>query len=1000
MSTWEPLEGGGDGFLFDVCGWPGGDIVAVGERGVLFSRDGGDTWQIQDTGNKSSMSACWGTGLDNLWVMGRGRTMCILHFDGKKWRKQKSPTPRAYPKAIDGTAPDVIYAVGSEGILVTRNAGKLWELCCEGDFNDLYAPRTGEIYAVGGSDRLVHSTDGGRTWALQHPGTEGEIRNIWGDKDELYLCSHGNHGTLYTRGPDGWVKGPRLGLLRGGCCAWADDLLCVAENGGVHHRVGSGEFSKVDFGWTNTAIAHIGDDVFVIGGNGRILRQRGEPGSGRAPRPLDAATPRAKKARRPKAPKPPKKPKPDKLREQLEATDPKYSFASLKMKGVSSLDALADFPRFTDLTFEGSPPDLTPLRSRKNLKRLTLQGKKLDSAVLAPLAGHPALTDLSLPKEIIGSLEILAELPALHRLGIEKGLEGLRGVALPSLCWLHITHKSPDLTAIAHLAGLTGLTLSSSTSLALEDLSPISGLTALENLTARSAKISDLRPLSGMASLKRLELQSNKTLKSLDGLQGLSALEDLTVNLCPIADLSPLEGLENLQAVRARGSKVKSMAPLLRCAKLRMLYLEKSKLQSIDGIGSLTDLATLSIWGTKVRDLSPLDGLSALGDLNIADLGSPTGTDAVKTLSALTTLDVYQTEFDPQILAGMTLKSVRGCEYPPPGSVVLDGEQRHASSDELGPGMVFDGRIGGAKLRGAPWDLDLSNDGSLVVVGLSNKTDAIQVFRTGDGSEVELKVPKGHCRGVVFSADSKRVLAVLDEYKDRLWSIPLSGADPRELAEVPRTTGLVRHRDGSAIAVLGPRLEVLSPKGKPIATLHYRGTDECLNMTGCFAPEGPQLFVYGLEKSRIMQVDYVKNTDHGGWDGPYERPGIVDVRGGRLLVMANNSYGGFVFDVASGARLLAHRFKAEERLGGVALSMDGSLLVEMNSRRFTGYRLPAAERGVKGPDSTAGGRLFLGSSAFEAPMVAFTSANHRLAEHRVQWAPLVGQRPPPSSQLQ
>jgi hypothetical protein len=77
-----------------------------------------------------------------------------------------------------------------------------------------------------------------------------------------------------------------------------------------------------------------------------------------------------------------------------------------------------------------------------------------------------------------------------------------------------------------------------------------------------------------------------------------------------------------------------------------MLYLEKTRLRSVEALANKHRLELLWIWGTRVGDIAPLRGLEALEDLALSSLDDLRDFEPLRTLKALRTLDLYNTRFD------------------------------------------------------------------------------------------------------------------------------------------------------------------------------------------------------------------------------------------------------------------------------------------------------------------------------------------------------------------
>jgi hypothetical protein len=174
----------------------GGDVWATGERGVVLVRGPGGAWEVDatfpaDVLAESVMFKVWGTGDDDVWVVGEGGS--VLRFDGSAWDAVAAPTedrlvtihgaPAVGPYAVGGLANGTLLeldgpamedrtpehvaalmgvfvvdetwaiAVGIRGLIVERREGEWIELTETPTGADLHAVAAwrGEAFAVGGA---------------------------------------------------------------------------------------------------------------------------------------------------------------------------------------------------------------------------------------------------------------------------------------------------------------------------------------------------------------------------------------------------------------------------------------------------------------------------------------------------------------------------------------------------------------------------------------------------------------------------------------------------------------------------------------------------------------------------------------------------------------------------------------------------------------------------------------------------------------------------------
>jgi hypothetical protein len=178
-------------------------------------------------------------------------------------------------------------------------------------------------------------------------------------------------------------------------------------------------------------------------------------------------------------------------------------------------------------------------------------------------------------------LALAGRAPPLGRLALARaGLPGLEALPRRKLVELSVPGN-----AIRDLAPLRGLDLRilEADDNRIADLAPLAGEPVLQWLSLNDNLVADLSPLAGVTSLERLNLARNP----LDSLRGLPPnLVNLVVAGTPVADLGPLAGTR-IASLSISGTRVRDLTPLR----------------------SLPQLRTLTISDLDLTDLSPLSGL-------------------------------------------------------------------------------------------------------------------------------------------------------------------------------------------------------------------------------------------------------------------------------------------------------------------------------------------------------------------------------------------------------
>lgn len=158
--------------------WCGAQVAyAVGWKGGIYraSTDADDKavdWSAARPESLASFNAVHASGDDDVYVVGDGGA--VVHGDGKSWEEQKSGVDKAL-KAV-------------------------------------FSPAKGEAWAVGDDAIVIHTTDGGKTWA-KVAGPSGELRAVIA-QGSLVLV--GDRDGNITASEDGGAHFAREQMIQGG----------------------------------------------------------------------------------------------------------------------------------------------------------------------------------------------------------------------------------------------------------------------------------------------------------------------------------------------------------------------------------------------------------------------------------------------------------------------------------------------------------------------------------------------------------------------------------------------------------------------------------------------------------------------------------------------------------------------------------------------------------------------------------------------------------------
>jgi len=155
-ASWVPCIGGPGPELFGVWGNGASLAYAVGTLGrISESMDGGYGFSAIDPVDVgATFKAVWGSGANDLYVVGAGAT--VVHFDGQAWAEQDA-----------GAVADLDGVTGH---------GR-------------------DVFAVGGTGTILHSSDGGVTWTAQVSGVAADLHAAWASAEgEVWVV--GAAGTI------------------------------------------------------------------------------------------------------------------------------------------------------------------------------------------------------------------------------------------------------------------------------------------------------------------------------------------------------------------------------------------------------------------------------------------------------------------------------------------------------------------------------------------------------------------------------------------------------------------------------------------------------------------------------------------------------------------------------------------------------------------------------------------------------------------------------------
>ncbi len=285
-------------------------------------------------------------------------------------------------------------------------------------------------------------------------------------------------------------------------------------------------------------------------------------------------------------------------------------------------------PFLEKLTVPESSASLSPIRDLKHLTHLSVRNTFMDQETLQAVLCLTGMKELTLHGCGITSLNGFEQLTGLTYLDIGSNvltditpLAGMTGLKV-----LTINNSAVvDLSALQNMTALRELNLSMNS---IKDVTPLASLPALEKLDLNNNQISNIRPLGKLVGLTHLDLSNNK-ISSVSYLSTCLNLQELTLANNTISGITSLASLVNLErldvtsnsistlpsfpkkcaltALEAANNKITSIKPLSGLENLNTVNLDNNpKLSKVSDLANCTKLVSLSVFGTKVKEVSEL----------------------------------------------------------------------------------------------------------------------------------------------------------------------------------------------------------------------------------------------------------------------------------------------------------------------------------------------------------------------------------------------------------
>ncbi len=241
--------------------WHDGPTIYLMTSSTLCRWDG-TLAQWVFVGNGISLRAAWGSGPDDLFLVGDDG---VQHFDGTEWVDQPIGTT-ASVMAIWGTAgDDVLAALNGGGLL--HYDGIAWTRVDDpAPLDAVTLAPSGEAWAAGAGGKLLRG-DGVLWWPQTLPSTS-DLHAVWAS--DTATVAVGDSGDTVWRDAGGWraIAAPSAVALHGVTGVADDDVWAVGDDGTILH--GDGATWAAVTSPTTADLAAVSAD-WAVGAGGTIL---------------------------------------------------------------------------------------------------------------------------------------------------------------------------------------------------------------------------------------------------------------------------------------------------------------------------------------------------------------------------------------------------------------------------------------------------------------------------------------------------------------------------------------------------------------------------------------------------------------------------------------------------------------------------------------------------------------------------------------------------------
>lgn len=286
---------------------------------------------------------------------------------------------------------------------------------------------------------------------------------------------------------------------------------------------------------------------------------------------------------------------------------PNLQMLTIKGAVVDAPNVLSKLHKLQTLSIVGSTLDaasMDAIGALTGLNNLTLSNCSISS--VKPLSSLNALSYLDLSNNAIRDVSALSDMHNLLQLNLQSNaLINLDDLAeLKQLTHLNVSYNS--LVSLEPLAAMVNLTELNVNSNSLRSLTGVEQLTALCRFEANYNYLLDIDALAQCLALTYVDVSHN-TLLNIDGAVSLNALEELYFMYNEVSKLPAFSTKCALRVINGNNNQLSSLKNLSGLRNLTHIYMDYNpEISSVSSLTKCPVLEELSVYGTKVRDVSAL----------------------------------------------------------------------------------------------------------------------------------------------------------------------------------------------------------------------------------------------------------------------------------------------------------------------------------------------------------------------------------------------------------